>query len=125
MAFTLVAVSGFSAAAVEPKSDVELAKYLKSQIKCDSGKNPTCTLKFKGLEIEFSDMKNPAGGAMAVIELGPAQKYTTYGARCVMIEFTEKELLFSAASKATGIVFKDDGTVMPQSKSKEADKLCY
>lgn len=125
LAFLLVAASAFSAAAAEPKSDVELARHLKSQMKCESGKNPVCSLKFRGLEIEFSDMKNPSGGAMAVIDMGPTQKYTNYGGRCVMIEFTDKDLLFSAAAKATGIVFRDDGTIMPQSKTKEADQLCY
>ncbi|MBI5638491.1 MAG: hypothetical protein HZA03_11020 [Nitrospinae bacterium] len=126
LAFALVAASALSAAAAgEPKSDVELAQFLKGQMKCESGKNPVCSLKFRGLEIEFTDMKNPSGGVMAVIDIGPAQKYTSYGTRCVMIEFTEKDILAPGAKKSPGIVFKDDGSIMPQSKTKEADQLCY
>lgn len=124
LAFTFIAASALAAAA-GPKTDVELAQLLKSQMKCDSGKNHVCSLKFRGLEIEFTDMKNPNGGAMAVIDIGPAQKYTNYGARCVMIEFSDKDLLFGAAAKAAGIVFRSDGTIIPQSKTKEADSLCY
>lgn len=120
LAFVLVAVSAFSAAA-EPKSDVELAKYLKSQLKCESGKKTNCTLKYQGLEMQFADLSDPTGGAMAVIELAPTQKYTNYGARCVMIEFPSKV----PPAKAMGVVFRSDGTILPQSNSKEADALCY
>ncbi len=124
-ALALVAASVFSADAAQPKSDVELAKQLQSQMKCDGAKSPTCSLKFRGLEIEFSDMKNPAGGAMAVIDMASTQKYTNYGARCVMIEFTDKDLLYSPAAKTTGIVFRSDGAIMPSSKTKEADAACF
>ena len=122
-ALALVAASALPAAA-ESISDVELAKQLQSQLKCDSNKSPNCSLTFRGLEIEFTDIKNPAGGAMAVIYMGPTQKYTNYGARCMMIEFTDKDLLPPAAKK-TGIVFRSDGTIMPSSETKEADAACY
>lgn len=123
-AFLFVAASAFSAAA-EPKSDAELVQHLKGQMKCESGKNPACTLKFRGLEIEFSDMKNPAGGTMAVIDIGPTQKYANYGNRCILIEFMDRDLLFrGAAAGGTGIIFRDDGTIMPQFKNREADALC-
>lgn len=121
LAFALVAVSAFSATAAEPKTDAELAKYLKTQLKCDSGKSVNCTLKYQGLEIQFADMNDPAGGAMAVIDLAPTQKYTNYGARCVMIEFPSK----TPPTKGMGVVFRSDGTILPQSKAKEADALCH
>lgn len=120
LALLLVAVSALSAAA-EPKSDVELAKYLKSQLKCESGKKTNCTLKYQGLEMQFADLNDPTGGAMAVIDLAPTQKYTNYGARCVMIEFPAKV----PPAKGMGIVFRSDGAILPQSKTKEADALCY
>lgn len=123
-ALLCLAASAFAAAA-EPKSEMELAQHLKSQIKCGSEKNPLCSLKFRGLEIEFSDMKNPSGGAMAVIELGSAQKYSNFGNQCIMIEFMDKDILFhSAATKGTGIVFRADGAILPQSKTREAEALC-
>lgn len=121
----LVAATAFSAAAEAPKTDVELAKYLRSQVKCDSGKNPVCSLSFRGLEIEFTDIKNPNGGAMAVLDIGPTQKYSNYGVRCVKIEFNDKDLIQqNAAAKGMGIVFRADGSIVPQSKNKEADALC-
>lgn len=125
LSFLLVAGSALSAAA-DPKSDVELANYLKSQLKCESGKRVNCSLRYQGLEMQFADMNDPAGGAMSVIDISPTQKYTNYGARCVMIEFTGKEFLTKAPqAKGMGIVFRSDGVIMPQSKSKEADALCY
>ena len=95
------------------RADQEFVDHLEKLVKCERlGRvehNIYCKLEFRGLSIEFASVNSPGGGALYVHALGKNQRLSTWGSRCLWIEFMDEDLRIDG--RPTGVIFRDDGTI--------------
>lgn len=114
-----------SAEDLKIKTDMDFVKRLRKLMKCAGGKSPVCSVKFRGLDLEITDVNNPLGGAISVLNLGENQKYSPMGPKCILIEFFDGDLLIRGmAAKGIGIVFRSDGYITHNYRNPEAKSKC-
>ncbi len=112
------------------KAGADLVSQLKKLVKCEShpgNGGRDCSLKFRGLEMEFVDVNSPKGGAISVNDVGKDQKLTYIGSRCILIEFMDGDLKNDGGAPmgmGIGVIFRDDSAMVFDYKGSDARKKC-
>jgi len=113
------------------KSEQQLAEHLQSLTKCEMIPPPTedslyCRLEFRGLKLQFAGVNAPGGGTIYVEALGENQMLYPKGRRCIVVRFMDKDLRFAADAPSLGahIIFRDNGTILPNYKNEKAWRDC-
>jgi len=108
------------------EKETSLVKTLKSLMTCKNmgiyeDGDLYCTIKFRGLTIEFAGVNAKGGGTVYVTSLGPNQTIGLRGRRCILVIFGDKDL---RGVIEANILFRDDGTITHTYKNKKAWAEC-
>ena len=124
--------ASLSAQEVKVKTEQDLASYLESQMNCkkatkDASKGEqsfSCGLKFRGLEMDISGVNSLKGGTIYINSMGKSQLLYPMGARCLVVNFGDPDLVVQGHGEYTSIVFRNDGTVSYLYENSKAAKAC-
>jgi hypothetical protein len=121
----------FGAEILKLTSEQELAEHLQRLTKCEMIPPATeaslyCKLEFRGLKLQFAGVNARGGGTIYVDGLGKNQILNPLGRRCVVVRFMDKDLRFAGETPTLGahIIFRDDGTILPNYKNEKARREC-
>ena len=84
--------------------------------------NLYCHTEYRGLKVEFAGVNAPNGGAVYVTSMGPNQRLTNLGRRCLLVEFSDADLQLSGVG--TGIIMRDDGVLSGNYANDPARAAC-
>ncbi|MBL7686297.1 MAG: hypothetical protein JNK65_09740 [Deltaproteobacteria bacterium] len=114
------------------QSEKDLTTHLESLMNCrkngsapasKDGQSFFCSLKFRGLEMELPGV-NASGSGIYVSAMGKNQMLYPLGNKCLVVSFTDQDLLIPGHGDFTAIIFKNDGTISHLYKNDAAKKQC-
>ena len=128
----LFSSSSLNAQELKIKTEQDLASHLESQMNCkkatkDAAKGEqsfSCSLKFRGLEMDISGVNSLKGGTIYINSMGKSQLLYPMGARCLVVNFGDPDLAVAGHGDYTAIVFRNDGTVSYLYENSKAAKAC-